>query len=219
VVARIEPDVLGFPRRRPADFELQRSGTVLGHRVERPGNLSGNPGPHQDVVDPGQHRPVERLEVGHLDLGQEVDAHRAVVPFLGQVNLDEAGEHGDAAAQGIGGLTVHRQELVRLPLGTSLGAEVSAQDIGADVRHREPFDRPAHVAADVAVLEAPDHDRVDHRAGDDPELSLQRDGSGEDPVRNPGPHATLDNDRAHGRGLAVDGILHRCSLQEIESVR
>jgi hypothetical protein len=88
-VARVEASVLRLVA-GAVDVDLQdRAGSCWASSVERAGDLLGDAGAHQHVVDAGQHGAVQRRQVGHLHLGQEVDPHRAVVPLLGQEHLHE----------------------------------------------------------------------------------------------------------------------------------
>ena len=103
---------------------------MRGERVEHPGNLARDAGAHEDVVHAGEHRAVERGEVGELDLREEVDADRPVVPFLGEAHLDERGEHRELLARACRhALPVHRQQLVGVPGGTPVGQEVALERV------------------------------------------------------------------------------------------
>jgi hypothetical protein len=130
VLARIDGQILGFAGRKSRRVELHRGGLVLGERIEDARNLFRNTGSHQDVVDAREHRAIKRREVRHLDLRQQIDSDRPVVPLLRQVDLDEVGQHGDALAQSVRGLPVHREEAVGLARLPPLRAEVAAQDLG-----------------------------------------------------------------------------------------
>ena len=58
-------------------MDPERYSLVMRQPIEHIGNFPRDPRPHQDKVDPGQHRPVQRSEIGQLDFLEHVDPDRA----------------------------------------------------------------------------------------------------------------------------------------------
>ena len=128
-----------------------------------------------------------------------------VVAFLRQPDLDERGQHGDLLAGRRDHLLVHRQQGVLRVSALALGAEEALERGGRDARDREVLHRAADVAARVAVLQAPDEDRVDHRSRDDPELAEAGNGARQPPVGHRDAHPALNDGGKRARhGLDVD---------------
>jgi monovalent cation:proton antiporter-2 (CPA2) family protein len=124
---------------------------VLGEPVEHAGNVLGNPGAHEDVVHTGHHGPVERRQVGHLDLGEKVDAHHAVVPLLGQPHLAEVRQYRHFVGELLDHVPVHGQDRVLFVFGPSLGVEEPVQGLLRDFRDGKRLQGTPHVTARVAV--------------------------------------------------------------------
>ncbi len=81
------------------DVEPQLRRLVLRQRVERRRDLARDAGAHEHVVHAGEHRAVERGEVRHLDLGQQVDAdRRRRGPPCARIDLDERREDRELLA-------------------------------------------------------------------------------------------------------------------------
>jgi hypothetical protein len=193
VLRRVEGEVFRFVARETVHIQPDGGGAVLGEPVEGAGDLLGDPGAHQDVIDAAEHGPVEGAEVRHLHLGEEVDPHHPVVPFLGEENLAEVGRHGELVPDTTHHLLVHGNGLVG---DTGLAAsreEVALEDVGGHLREREVLHGAPQVSTLVAVLEAPYEEGVERRSGNDAELPPNGDGAGEDPVRYAHPHTALDD--------------------------
>jgi hypothetical protein len=57
--------------------------------LEDTGNIGGDAGSHQDVIDPGENRAAEGRGSRELDLGEEIDADLAAMTHLGEFHFDE----------------------------------------------------------------------------------------------------------------------------------
>jgi hypothetical protein len=166
---------------------------ALGVAVEDAGDELGDPGAHQDVVDPRQHRAEQRRGVGDRDLLQVVDPDGALVALLREEDLDEVGGDDQLAEVGARVQRRDRAGAERLAGGLAALDEVPVEDPGGDVLVGKRCQGPAHRAAGVAQLEPARDDRVDGRARDDTEVAGRRDGVGEAPRGYAGPHASLDD--------------------------
>ncbi len=71
------------PLFRPDDMEFLFHGLIAGEPGENGGDFDGNARPHDDQINSGEDRPINRRQQWRLNLVQIVDAHFAPVPFLG----------------------------------------------------------------------------------------------------------------------------------------
>ena len=109
-------------RRRRACIDV---GSCCAERIEHAGNLARYACAHQHVVHAGEHRAVQRCEVRHLHLRQQVDPDHAVVALLREPHLDEVGQHRHLLSRDAHRLPVHREHGVRaVPPGVALRQEV-----------------------------------------------------------------------------------------------
>src|SRR5579859_503061 len=83
-----------------------------GQPVERAGNLQGNAGPYQNVLDARQHGAVKRRQMRDLELFQEVDAYGIAVALARQNYLHEVGGNAQLLELARAVMSVQRQELV-----------------------------------------------------------------------------------------------------------
>jgi hypothetical protein len=174
---------------------------VLRERVEDAGNLSWNAGAHDHDVDSREHRPVQRCEIGHLHLRQQVEPDRSGVALFREPHLREVGKHRHPLPRVADALLVHRKILVRRDSRTAGWVEVPPKDFLSNVGHGERGDRASHVAPGIAVLESSHENRVEHRTGDDTELTCSCDGASKPPVRDGDTHAALNDAREReGKG-------------------
>ena len=172
---------------------------MLRERVEHTGNLSRDACAHEHIVHPREHRAIERRQIGHLHLGQQVDADHAVMAVLREPHLNEVREHRDLLAHQADRLLVHRQRLVGSIATLFRRQEVSVQQILAHAGNRERVHRAPHVASSVAVLKAADHHRVHRGSGNDAQVPEPRYRARERPARDADAHASLDDARMDSR--------------------
>ncbi|MCR6494332.1 hypothetical protein [Cellulomonas sp. P24] len=200
-----------------ADVDRQPHRTVLGELVEQVGDVARDAGPHQDDVDPGEHRPVGGGRGGHLHLLEEVDADRAVVTVLREPYLDEVGDHREL----LRGLVLTEREprdggvggAVRAAVGPEVPLEHSRSDRGDGERGEGAPD----AAVAVAVLQAAGDHEVERRAGDHPEVAGAGDLGREAPRGDPDAHAAEDDggpgeDGGSGRAGRDGGGCHASTL-------
>jgi hypothetical protein len=166
---------------------------VLGERVQGPGNLARNTGTHEHIVHAGEHRAVERCEIGHLYLREQVDAHRARLAVLREEDLDEVRENRDSLPGSAHRLLVHREQLVWSACGPATCNEVATDDLRSNIGNREVLDGAPHVAARVAILKTPNEHGVECRARHHTELAGARHGVRQAPVGHGDAHAALDD--------------------------
>jgi hypothetical protein len=129
--------------------------------------------------------------------------------LLGEIHLYEVGGHHDLLE--ISGWLVppHRCQPEPFISVFAAGHEVSGDDPLGGQRNRKRGKSPSDVTANVAELQAANHDGVESGAGDNPKMTRLRYGPSQPPVRNGNPHATLDQHRrfavhtAHDRRAAV----------------
>ncbi len=196
---RIEGDPIRVGRRPAGNLQLERGRLVERQLIERRRDLPRDTGAHQDHVDARQHRAVQQREVGQLHLGQEVHPDRPVVAFLGQEDLGERTQRRDQLPFEPGRVMVNREEPVgriRLP---SVRQEEPLDDGFGHAGNREPRQRAAKMAPDIAVLQPADEGRVERGAGNDTQLAMKGDGPGQLPPGDADPHAAL-NDRGECKG-------------------
>ena len=165
-------------------------------RAQQLGHLTRDAGAHEHVVDAGEHRPEDRGRRGELDLLEAVDADDAVVALLGEPHLGEVADDRELLA-GLGG--VHHQLGHGLVGGVGVAATLDEVGVDHPLRHgpaREVGERPAVVAARVAVLQAAGDHGIHGGAGDDPEVAGARHLAGQAPPGDGHAHAALDDRRA-----------------------
>ena len=167
----IEAQVLDHIAPVALDLEAQLGLTPRGHGVQRARDLARDARAHQDVVDTREQCAIERRQIRHLHLGQQVHADHAVMPFLGERDFDERRQHGQPFARLRHDLLVHRHQLVRGGRSPPARDKPLAQRRGRDLGHREALHRPAQMSAQVAVLQPAHEQRVDPGARDHSQLS------------------------------------------------
>ena len=185
------------------DVQAQCGGRVRAQRIERAGDLARDPRPHDHVVHPGQQGPVYRRQVRHLDLLQIVDAHRPVVPLLGQPDLGEIAQHRQFQKLL---RRIHREVGHRSKRGIRRFAALDVvlfQDALRDLGHGKMFQGAAHVASRVAQLQAARQNAVQRRARHHAQLPGLGHGARQAPVRNTGPHSSLDDARMIHISLSI----------------
>jgi len=196
VRARVEPDgglaVRGGGALDP-DRHLHRF--VARQPVEQTRQVGRVSGAHQHVVDAGQHRAVARVRDRQVDLAEVVDAHLTVMALLGEVDLDEVGGDGEFGERPGRSQAEPQHGPERHPGRRATGHVVGAQDPFGHAGQGEPAQRPAHVAARVALLQPAGADEFQRGAGHHPELAGQGDRPGESPAGYRDPHAALDDPR------------------------
>src|SRR5665647_649028 len=175
------------------DVHGQPHGTPGCEIVEELGDLPGDAGAHQDVVDPRQDGAVGGGRCGHLDLLEEVDPDETVVALLGQPDLREVGQGHQLLGLAVLSQREARERSVGSAPGASVGAEVGVEHPRDDPWIRERGEGPPHRTIRVSVLEAPGHHHVKGGAGDHSELSVGRNGGGESPRGHANTHPTLDH--------------------------
>ena len=188
----------------PGDVEMQRCGTALAQRVECSGDLAGDAGAHQDIVDPGQDGPVQGRQIGKLNLRHEVDPNGVGVPFLREAHLDKGTQDAHVESRLGRAVRMHGQAPVRLPRPAATGAEVALQHVLHDGGDWETSHRTTDMAAGVAVLKAADEHSVDRGSGDHPEVAARGDGAGKSPARDAHAHPALNQ----ARETAGDRVRH-----------
>ncbi len=141
----------------------------------------------------GQHRAVERGQVRHLDLLEEIDAHRAGMAFAGQEDLHEVRRDAQLLRRDVARRGVHAVGPIGRGGGAAAGDEMRVEDLPGDLREGEVAQGAPHVALPVAVLQAARQDHVQAGSRNDPQLAQPRHRLGQAPVGNPGPHASLND--------------------------
>ena len=141
-------------RARTLDGERHRDVLATAQPIEDGGDLARDPRPHDHEVDAGQHRAVEARQHRDLDLGQQVDADRPVVPLLGEEHLDE--RRGDGLLDELGRIV----EAVLLGKPRALAGAARPREVRGDDAVRDPLvgerrEGAAHVSALVAVRRRP----------------------------------------------------------------
>ena len=120
------------------------------------------------------------------------------MPFLSQINFGEIRHDEEFHLLALHGDDRHAFQPVRFPVATTLGLEPALQD-GLDHRsHRKGRQRPAHVLAGIAVLQAADQYRIQRRSGNHSKFSGFRDRPRQPPVGDRNAHAALDDARLSG---------------------
>ena len=189
--------------------DRQLRGRVGGEGIEQGGDAGRDAGPHEDVIHAAEHRAVDRGGRGQLDLLQVVDAHRPVVPLLGQEHLGEIGRHGQFGTCLAGAQAEAGDRPERLRRIEPARNEIPGHDPFGRGGHGEVRQGPAQVPAGVAELEAPREGRVERDPGDHPELARPGHGAGQLPAGHPDAHAALDDRRP---ATAADAVLGRAGL-------
>ena len=161
------------------DVDLVFDCLALVQVVENAGERHRDARTDHHVVDAGEHRPIDRSEVGDLDLLQVVDADGAVVAFLGQEHLDEVGGHHQVLGHPTHLDRGHRFGLVPGIWRLAACDVVLLQNPLGDARYRERLEGTALAAIEVAVPEPAVQGGVHPGAGNDAEMSCGRDCVGE----------------------------------------
>ncbi len=169
-------------------------GFMAGQATHHAGKILGIAGSDDDVVDPGEYRPVDRAQHRHLDLPEVVDPHDPAMTLLGQEHLDEVGGDGELLERSVGARRERAHVLERLVLGLAARHEVGVDDALGDVSHREVRQCSAHVAVDVAELQAASHHDLEDGSRYDAESPVAGNGVGELPAGYGDSHTSLDDD-------------------------
>ena len=131
--------------------------------------------------------------MGNLNFLKIVDAHRIVVAFSGQKNLNEVTHHAELDELARIVLLVHGKRLIRRACSLAARHEVLLPDALRHLLKWKRVQSPAHVAALVAIGEAAHKDRIERRARHDAELAKFGDGLGQAPIGHTDAHAALNN--------------------------
>ncbi len=179
-------------RARALDDQRHRDVLAAAQPIEDCGRFARDPRPHDHEVHAGQHRAVEARQHRDLDLGQQVDADRPVMPLLGEEHLHE--RRGDRLLDEFGRI------FDAVPLGKSRTLtdavrrrEVPGDDTLGNLLIGERREGAANVATLVAGAQAPRHDCLDPRARHDSQLAALRNRSGQHPIGDTRAHASLDD--------------------------
>ncbi len=167
---------------RPGHRERVGRRLMVGELVEHPRDLHGDARAHEHVVHAGQHCPVDRGQMRHLDLLEEVDPDRVVVPLAGQGDFDEIRDHHERLPLERRRLRRHRDFFERLERRLATGDVVALPDVGGHLGDGEGVECPTHVAPGISRLQASCEHLVDRRSADHPELPVSRDGLREAPI-------------------------------------
>ena len=185
----------------PGHVQVQRARLMNGQMVQEPGDLRGDPGPHQHIIHIGKHRPVRRTRRGHLNLLQEVDPDHAVMTLLGQPHLGEVGHYRQLQVRRVRTHAQLGDGDVRLTGGSATFTEVPAQHSLRYRRHRERRQGAPRIATHVSILQpSGDHD-VQCRPRDHAELAKLR----HHPHRLPRGHSHTHAAQDDHRPAAVSG--------------
>ena len=76
-------------------FHAQARQLARGKGIQHSGDFPWDARAHDDHFDPRKHGTVQASEIGDLDFGEQVDAHRTAVAFLGEPDLHEGGQSCD----------------------------------------------------------------------------------------------------------------------------
>ena len=166
---------------------------MLGQRVQGTRNPQRNAGSHQDVPHAGQHGAVQRRQVWNLNLLQIVHSHRVVVALARQGHLDEIGHDAQLAALNRTVAVMHGERLVRLVGRLSAGDEVLVPNALGHVPEGEGIEAAPHIAAGIAILQAPGEHQIERRSGNHSQLPQLGHGSRQLPMGHAHAHAALDN--------------------------
>src|SRR5579859_73271 len=124
-----------------------------GQPVERAGNLQGNAGPYQNVLDARQHGAVKRRQMRDLELFQEVDAYGIAVALARQNYLHEVGGNAQLLELARAVMSVQRQQLVCSALCLPARNVIRLKNTRCHGWKRKLLERAAYVPAVVAVLQ------------------------------------------------------------------
>ena len=155
----------------PGDIKLQRNCLVASQPIENSWNGSWYSCAHQNVINPGEHRPEETGKDRQLDFFQQVDADNAAVTFFGKEYLDKAGQHikpkiirsgisiwGRSVAEGF------------IPLFSSRNEEI-CENLSRYIKKGKRSDSSPEVALEVSALEPSCENQVQRSAGNDAQLT------------------------------------------------
>src|SRR5579859_1705208 len=131
--------------------------------------------------------------MGDLDFLQVVNANWIVVTFAGEKNFYKIADHAEFGQFASIVFAMHREEPVRLALQLAARDVVFLTNTLRQFRNRKMFQPAAHVPARVAVLQPPDQNLVQRRAGNNSELPLLRNGSRQPPARYADAHSALND--------------------------
>ena len=192
---RVELEVHRGGRGGILQFKAQPRRLVPGKTVQRTGNLPGDPSPHDHRVHARQHGAIQGGERRQLNLGEEVDSYRLLVPLPGQEHLDEGGQHRQLLALHAEDRTVQGEQPVRFVRPPATRNPEALQDPLRHPGKRKCRHGPAKIAPLVAVLQTPHQNGVNTGPGDHAELPGPRHRVGQPPVGNGRAHTTLDDGR------------------------
>ena len=208
MLARVEREKFWCVFRRTLHVQLDARRLVIRERVERAGDLARNAGTHEHVVHAGEHRPIQRCEVGHLHLGEQIDSNHSVVPFFGQPDLHEIREHRHPLTLRAHDLLVHGERLVWRSLRAAVRQEIARQHPVAHRRDGEESHRSAHVTSDVSILKPANENGVHRRSRNDTQLFESRHGARKHPAGHANAHAALDDHGMRRRACGAGSLGH-----------
>ena len=93
VTRSVEAHVVSWPAAAPRHGELVLRSWVRREGVEHPGNMQGNTRAHQHVAHTRQHGSVDRGQVRHLHLFEEVDAYRVLMALACEKDFNKIAHH------------------------------------------------------------------------------------------------------------------------------
>ena len=166
---------------------------MVGEGGDGRGELHGDARADDDHRHARQHGAVERGQVGHLDLLEEIDPHGIRVAFARKEDLDEIRRDAQFLRRDVALGGMHAAGLVGLGSIASAGDEIGVQDVAGDAGEGKLLQRAADMAFRVAILQAARQDFIQGGSGDDAQLAQPGYGAGQPPVRNAGAHAALND--------------------------
>ena len=206
---RVEAHQAIVVRLCPADRQGIAGGLTGGKSIQHTGNLQRNSRAHQDVADSGQHGAINGSQQRKLQLLHAVDSHRVRMAFARQRHFHKVGDHKQ-----LGGLTgidprQHRNQPVRSTRRPASGNVMFLQNAFGHGGNGKQGQAAAHMSARIAVLQSSRKNRVQGRAGYNPELPGKRNRSRQPPIGNARAHAALDQNRMMTHPPIVAGITRR----------
>ena len=114
------------------DIEGKLGGFPGREMVENGRHLHGDARAHQDDINAGQHRAIERWQRLHLDLGQQVQADRTRMALFGEVDFGETARDAELVERRVVSEAWHHggQEGRTGPCATL--DEIAVEDRGSD---------------------------------------------------------------------------------------
>ena len=170
-----------------------------GQRVQHRRNVVRDARSHQHIIDLGQHRPVNCGQGRKLNLLHQVHPDDAGMIFPRQKDLDEVRGH-QKIAMVVGHIhPAHGRRSETFAYGRSAGHIIPFDQRCGDVLSRKMTQRPEHVTARVALLQAPGQDNVQARPRNHTEMTHARNRCRQAPIGNTNTHPTLDESRKRSR--------------------